>query len=75
MRKVNQVVRGWARYFHHGNSTRVFGREQDWLRQRLRTWLWRKYDRTRSRWTFFTNDRLHGQYGLFRLPTRAAYLR
>lgn len=75
VRKVNQTVRGWAQYFHHGNSTRVFGREQDWLRQRLRTWLWRKYDRTRSRWTFFTQDRLHGQYGLFSLPTRAAYLR
>jgi RNA-directed DNA polymerase len=75
VRKVNQTVRGWSHYFHHGNSTRVFAAEQDWLRQRLRIWLWRKYDRTLSRWTFFTNDRLHGQYGLFSLPLRAAYLR
>ncbi len=75
VRKVNQTVRGWSHYFHHGNSTRVFAAEQSWLRARLRVWLWRKHDRTLSRWSFFTNDRLHGQYQLFSLPTRAAYLR
>jgi len=75
VRTVNRTVRGWSQYFHHGNSTRVFAAEQFWLRERLRVWLWRKYDRTLSRWTFFTNERLHGQYGLFKLPTRAAYLR
>lgn len=75
VRRVNQTVRGWSQYFHHGNSTRVFGVEQQWLRDRLREWLWRKYDRTLSRWTFFTDERLHGQYQLFSLPTRAAYLR
>lgn len=75
VRKLNQTVRGWSHYFHHGNSTRVFGAEKAWLQQRLRVWLWRKYDRTLSRWSFFTNDRLHGQYQLFSLPTRAAYLR
>lgn len=75
VRKVNQTVRGWSQYFHHGNSTRVFAVEQAWLRARLRVWLWRKHDRTLSRWSFFTNDRLHGQYQLFSLPTRAAYLR
>ena len=32
---TNRVVRGWSNYFHHGNCTRVFGAEQDWLRQRL----------------------------------------
>jgi group II intron reverse transcriptase/maturase len=64
VRKVNQAVRGWSQYFNHGNSTRVFAVEQSWLRARLRVWLWRKHDRTLSRWSFFTNDRLHGQYQL-----------
>ena len=73
--QVNRLVRGWSQYYYHGNCTRVFGAEQDWLRQRLRGWLWRKYDRTLSRWTFFTNERLHGQYQLFSFPTRAPYLR
>ena len=46
-----------------------------WLRQRLRGWLWRKYDRTLGRYTFFTDGRLHGQYQLYSLPTHAPYLR
>lgn len=73
--QVNQLVRGWSQYFHHGNCTRAFARTQFWLRQRLRRWLWRKYGRTHGLYTFFTDDRLHGQYQLFNLPTRAPYLR
>ena len=37
----------------------------DGLRQRLRGWRWRKYDRTLGRYSFFTGERLHGQYQLF----------
>lgn len=75
VRSINRTVRGWSNYFYHRNCTRVFGAEQDWVRQRLRTWLWRKYGRTLPRWTFFTNERLHGQYQLYQMPTRAPYLR
>jgi RNA-directed DNA polymerase len=73
--QVNQVVRGWSQYYHYGNCTQVFAAEQYWLRQRLRTWLWRKYDRTLNRYSFFTDERLHGQYQLHTLPTHAPYLR
>lgn len=68
---VNRVVRGWSQYFHYGHCTRTFVREQDWLRQRCRKWLWKKYGRTLGYYTFFTNDRLQGQYQLFTLPTYA----
>jgi len=47
--QVNRVARGWSQYYHHGNCTRVFTAERDWLRKRLRRWLWRKYGRTLSR--------------------------
>jgi RNA-directed DNA polymerase len=72
--EVNRTVRGWSNYFHFGNSTKTFAKEQYWLRQRLRRWLWRKYGRTHGLYTFFTDARLHGQYHLFKLPTRASYL-
>jgi len=72
---VNRAVRGWSHYFHHGNCTKAFAAMQLWLRQRLRRWLWRKYGRKLGLYTFFTDDRLHGQYQLFKLPTRAPYLR
>lgn len=72
---VNRAVRGWSNYFHYRNCTKVFASNQHWLRQRLRRWLWRKYGRTHGLYTFFTDDRLHGQYQLFKLPTHAPYLR
>jgi group II intron reverse transcriptase/maturase len=72
---VNRTVRGWSHYFHYGHCTRVFARMQNWLRQRCRTWLWKKYDRTLGRYTFFTNERLQGQYSLFALPSHAPHSR
>ncbi len=72
---MNRVARGWSQYYHYANCTQVFAAELQWLLQRLRGWLWRKYDRTLSAYPFFTDDRLHGQYQLFQLPTRAPYLR
>jgi group II intron reverse transcriptase/maturase len=71
IRTVNQVVRGWSHYFHYGHCTRTYVGMQDWMRQRYRTWLWKKYGRTLGYYTFFTNDRLQGQYQLFTLPSYA----
>lgn len=75
VRKVNQITRGWAAAFHYGNSTRVFGNQQTFVRNRLRRWLWRKYSRTHGLFEFFTNDRLHGQYKLWAWPLNAAWTR
>jgi len=72
---VNRAVRGWSHYFHYGNCTKTFAEMQRWLRQRLRGWLWQKYGRKHGFYSFFSDDRLHGQYQLFTLPTRAPYLR
>ena len=75
IRSVNRVVRGWSQYFHYGHCTGVFIRNDDWLRERVRTWLWGKYRRRLGRYTFFTNDRIQGQYGLYRMPLHAPYTR
>jgi len=48
-----------------------FASQQDWLNERLRRWRWLKYDRILGFSTFFSNERLHGQYGLASLPTHA----
>ena len=71
IRKVNQITRGWATAFHYGNSTHVFGKQQTFVRDRLRRWLWRKYSRTHGLFEFFTDDRLHGQYQLWHWPLTA----
>ena len=75
VRGVNRLVRGWGQHFHHGQSHKTFATLNDWLRERLRTWLWQKHDCKHSRYGFFTNDRLHGQYGLWPLPLAVPYRR
>lgn len=75
VRKVNQITRGWATAFHYGNSTHVFGKQQTFVRDRLRRWLWRKYSRTHGLFEFFTDDRLHGQYQLWNWPLAAVWTR
>lgn len=71
VRRVNRIVQGWGHYYHYGNCTRVFASQQHWLNERLRRWLWQKYNRTLGFYTFFTNERLQGQYGFASLPTHA----
>jgi RNA-directed DNA polymerase len=75
VRKVNQITRGWATAFHYGNSSHVFGKQQAFVRNRLRRWLWRKYSRTHGLFSFFTDDRLEGQYKLWNWPLKAAWKR
>lgn len=75
VQRVNRIARGWSGYFHYANSTRVFTRELNWLRERYRRWLWRKYGRQRAHYLFFTNERLHGLYALWPLPQHAPWTR
>jgi len=73
--EVNAVVRGWSGYFHYGNSVRVFGKTQHWVRNRLRRWVWRKHACARMLHGHYTNEVLHRQYGLWRMPPTAAWRR
>ena len=75
VRRVNRLTRGWSNYYHYGHCTRVFGRQQRWLQNRLRRWLWRKYDRTHGEFSFFSDERLLGQYQLWPLPRTAPWCR
>jgi RNA-directed DNA polymerase len=73
--RVNRIVRGWSNYFHYGNCSNAFYRTQRWVQQRFRIWLWKKYDKTLGRYEFFTDDRLHGQYQLWKMPTTVVWNR
>jgi len=71
--ELNQLLRGWSGYFHFRQSARVFGKTQDWVRDRLRRWLWRKHDCTKALWGDYPNKLLHDRYGLWRLPLRVSW--
>jgi RNA-directed DNA polymerase len=70
---LNRSVRGWSGYFHYGQSPRVFGKLRQWMRNRMRRWLWRKHRCTRTLWEDYPDEVLHGHYGLWSLPTTAKW--
>jgi len=70
---ANRVLRGWGGYFHYRNSTSVMTGLKRYSRDRLRRWVWRKHDCTRGLWKYYTDERLHLYYGLYALPTTAAW--
>ncbi len=73
VQEANQVLRGWAGYFHYRNSTSVMSGLKRYSRNRLRRWLWRKHACKRGLWNTCTDEQLHTQYGLYALPTTAAW--
>ena len=73
VKETNQVLRGWAGYFHYRNSTSVMSGLKRYSRDRLRRWIWRKHDCKRGLWNFCSDAQLHAHYGLYALPTTAAW--
>ena len=73
--EMNRILRGWGGYFHYANSTRVFGRLNQYAAQRLQRWLWRKHGCQQALWATNPREVLRERYGLYRLPTRAAWTR
>lgn len=73
VRQANEVLRGWAGYFHFGNSSSVMNRMNHYSQNRLRRWLWRKQSCRHSLWAHYPIAQLHQRYGLHELPTRASW--
>jgi RNA-directed DNA polymerase len=71
--ELNRTLRGWSGYFHYQHSSRVFSRLNDWTRDRLRRWLWRRHGQRKTLWSTYPTAVLHGQYGLWQLPQHAAW--
>lgn len=73
--ELNLFLRGWSGYFHYGNSTQVMWDLQGWVRARLKGWLWRKHGRRKGKWRSYPDEVLYKRYGLWLMPTRAAWKR
>ncbi len=71
--ELNPLLHGWSGYFHFQHSGQVMQDLQDWVCERFRGWLWRKHGCCKSKWKGYPDDLLLGQYGLWRLPTRAPW--
>jgi group II intron reverse transcriptase/maturase len=75
MTGLNRMLRGWSGYFHYGQSSRVMGKLNWQVRDRVRRWLWRKHGKKRALWRDYPDERLQAQYGLWSLPQRVAWRR
>jgi len=73
VKKANQILRGWAGYFHYGNSTEVMNQMKRHSQNRLRRWLWRKHNCRWALWGTEAGDWMHRKYGLYELPLTAAW--
>jgi group II intron reverse transcriptase/maturase len=72
---LNRLLRGWGGYFHYRHSSRVMGKLNWQVRDRLKRWLWRKHGKKRGLWSSYPDARLKEQYGLWPLPEYAAWKR
>ena len=73
VKKLNQTTRGWSQAFYYGNTCGVYGAMQYYVRRVFRNWLWRKHNRTHGKHTSYTDECLHGKYGLWSWPGKAAW--
>src|SRR5699024_3058413 len=73
--EVNRTLRGWSGYFYYRNSSNVFNGLRWHVEQRLRTHLRQRHklcSRAQAYWKF-PGPMLYSRYGLFKLPTTAAW--
>ena len=73
MTGLNRLLRGWSGYFHYGQSSRVMGRLNWQVHDRVKRWLCRKHTKPRALWSEYPDERLQAQYGLWSLPEQAAW--
>jgi RNA-directed DNA polymerase len=73
IRTLNRKVKGWAAYFHYGNSARVFNTMQQFICARVRRWLWRRHKCRRGQYEAYPDALLYQHYSLWKLPTWAAW--
>jgi len=73
MTGLNRLLRGWTGYFHYRQSSRVMGKLNGQVSDRVRRWLWRKHGKKRALWSDYPNERLREKYGLWPLPERVAW--
>jgi len=67
VKKLNQMMRGWANYFCLGPVSKAYAAVDQHARRRLRWWLCHKHKVRGWAYAHFPNEVLHGKLGLVQL--------
>jgi group II intron reverse transcriptase/maturase len=70
VRKLNQMINGWANYFCLGSASKAYRAVDLHARKRLRQWLCAKHQVPWPAFGRFPHDSLHSTFGLIRLGER-----
>lgn len=71
--ELNVKIRGWKGYYHHANSSGVFGKMRKYVNERLARWHWRKHACKGGLWKDHAPLKLAARYRLYQLPIKAAW--
>ena len=69
VRRLNEMVRGWAVYFHYGNCSKDLSRVKNYLNERVRIYLRGKHAIRNKGYKVFPYSYLYGELGLYKIPT------
>ena len=72
---MNRSLRGWVNYFHFRNSTVAMNKVGTYAVERMRIHLRKRHKVTdwKSGYTHFPRQKIHEHYGLYKVPTKAAW--
>jgi group II intron reverse transcriptase/maturase len=73
IKKLNEVVRGWAGYFYYGNCSRDLSTIKGFLDERVRIYLRRKHAKKSRGYKAYSYRYLYETLGLYKIPTTAPW--
>ncbi len=71
--KLNDVVRGWTKYFYYGHCSKDLSRLKGFLDERVRTYLRRKHVIKSRGYKAYPYRYLYNDLGLYKIPTTAPW--
>ena len=73
IKKLNEVVRGWAGYFYYKNCSRDLSTIKRFLDERVRIYLKRKHAKKSRGYKAYPYQYLYETLGLYKIPTTAPW--
>lgn len=67
---LNRLLRGWCNYFNQGPVLETYDTVRRYVDRRVRHWLTRRSGQRGRGFGHFTQDYLHDELGLYRIPKR-----